>query len=163
MLEICCNITLVVLLGVTFLQDWKYRAISWVVFPLLLAVTTLLFWQAALSKLTLVFNLFFLTTVVATLFLYLSFKRGKLTNIFKTDLGWGDVLFLIAIIPLFMDRNSILFFISGMLISGIFHLLIARKIESPKIPLAGYLALYLIGLKSVDFATQNDLFYTALL
>lgn len=163
MLEITCHIALALLLIIAFVQDWKYRAISWLVFPLLLTVAALIFLQADLSKLTLVFNLAFLTIVLGCLFLYVSFKRGKLTNIFKADLGLGDVLFLIAISPLFMDRNYILFFITGMLFSGLVHLLIVSAKKNAKIPLAGYLALYIIGLKSFEIISNTDLFYTAVL
>ncbi|MFT5819683.1 MAG: hypothetical protein ACI8ZM_000908 [Crocinitomix sp.] len=163
MLEIVCHIVLALLLIIAFVQDWKYRAISWVVFPLLLTVAGFIFWQADLSKLTLVFNLVFLIIVIGTLFLYVSFKRGKLSNIFKADLGLGDVLFLIAITPLFMDRNFILFFITGMIVSGLVHLAIAGGKKNVKIPLAGYLAIYIIGLKSFGFVSNTDLFYTAIL
>ncbi|NOQ74884.1 MAG: hypothetical protein GQ574_22915 [Crocinitomix sp.] len=163
MLEIICHIALGVLLIIAFLQDWKHRAISWVIFPLLLIVAGLIFWTADLSKLTLVFNMVFLTIVIGCLFLYVSFKRGELTNIFKADLGLGDVLFLIAITPLFMDRNYILFFITGMIVSGLVHLAIAGGKKNVKIPLAGYLALYIIGLKSFEFISSTDLFYTAIL
>lgn len=163
MIDIVFHIALALLLIIAFLQDWKYRAISWVIFPLLLAVAVGIFWNAELSKLTLVFNAAFLTVVIGTLFLYVSFKRGGLTNIFKSDLGLGDVLFLFAIIPLFMDRNYILFFITGMLISGLVHLVFTGGKKNAKIPLAGYLALYILGLKSFEFVTNTDLFYTAIL
>ncbi len=163
MLELISHIALVILLVIAFVQDWKYRAISWTLFPLLLIVAGIIFWSADLSKLTLVFNFGFLTIVLGCLFLYVSFKRGKLTNIFKADLGLGDVLFLIAIIPLFMDRNYILFFITGMLISGITHLIIAGGKKNAKIPLAGYLALYIIGLKSFEIIANTDIFYTSII
>jgi hypothetical protein len=64
---------------------------------------------------------------------------------------------------LFMDRNFILFFITGMLFSGLFHLLLVSAKKQAKIPLAGYLALYIIGLKSFEIISNTDLFYTPIL
>jgi len=162
-MENLAHIVLLIILGFAFYQDWKFRAISWLVFPLLGLVAFSIFYLADVRLLTLVFNLFFLTCVLACLVIYVSIQRGKLTNIFKADLGLGDVLFLLAISPLFMDRNYILFFITGMLFSGIIHIIVFMRNKSEKIPLAGYLALYLIGLKTVDLFTASNLFYTPVL
>ena len=163
MIEIISHIVLISLLGISFYQDWKYRAIHWIIFPLLLITAGFLFWNSYMPLETVLFNLVFLSVVIACLFLYISFKRGGLTNIFKSDLGLGDVLFLIAVAPLFVDRNYILFFITGMIISGVLHLILFANKQSTKIPLAGYLALYLIGLKGIDLFLYNDLFYTPIL
>lgn len=163
MMELICHIALLILCAIAFYQDWKFRAISWMVFPLLLITTLALFKIADIRLLTIGFNLFFLGTILLCLFIYISLQRKKLTNIFKSDLGIGDVLFLIAITPLFIDRNFVLFFITGMLLSGIVHLILYTKTQNAKIPLAGYLALYLIALKTADFFTLNDLFYNPIL
>lgn len=163
MIEAICHIALIILLGISFYQDWKYRAISWMIFPMLLTVAAILFWQANIPVRVILVNCAFLTVVLGCLFLYISIKRGRLTNIFKADFGLGDVLFLIAITPLFVDRNYILFFISGMFLSALFHVLIASGKGSVKIPLAGYLAVYIIALDGVRFIWMNDLFYTPLL
>ncbi len=159
MISIVYHIALVVLLTIAFYQDWKFRAISWIVFPALALVTTLLFIEIDLPWEIIRINLLFLSIVIGCLFLYVSLKRKRLTNIFKQDFGLGDVLFLIAITPLFAERNFILFFISGMLISGIIHGMVSLKNENKQIPLAGYLALYLIALKGVEVFSSNDLFY----
>jgi hypothetical protein len=93
-----------------------------------------------------IFSLFFLLVNILVLFVYVSLKLKKQTNIFKHYFGWGDLLFLIAIIPLFSTQNYILFFISGMLLSMLFHLTLNRFQKHLNIPLAGYLSLYLSAL-----------------
>lgn len=146
-----------------FYQDLKFRAISWLVFPGLLICSVGIFISADMRLLTIFMNLTFLTLVLGTLFVYISIKRGEITNIFKADFGWGDVLFLIAITPLFLDRNFILFFISGMLLSGFIHLILIQFKANPKIPLAGYLAVYLTGLIVMDYCFDFQLFKTNLI
>jgi len=163
MIEIICNIVLILLFGITFFQDWKDRAVTWIVFPAILIAAIGVSLYSDSSVLTIAMNITFLIMVLGMLILYISIKRGKLTNIFKTDFGWGDVLFLVVITPLFRDQNYILFFITGMFFSGLIHLVVARLNGNPKIPLAGYLALYLIGLKLVDFFMEKDLFNSLIL
>lgn len=161
-MQTTCHIALLFLLILSFYQDWKFRAISWMVFPALLACAATLFWLDDRRGETWLFNIVFLAVVFGSLFIYISFKRQRWVNLFKSDLGLGDVLFLIAISPLFSDRNFILFFISGMMLSGLIHWFVRFRDKDPKIPLAGYLALYVVGLKGVSFLIQNDLFYNPL-
>lgn len=156
------QITLLFLLGLTFFQDWKFRAVHWFVFPLIaLDALLIFFFQQEDWKVT-GLNLTFVFIVIGVLFLYVSVREQKWTNIFKAHFGIGDVLFLIAIIPLFGNVNYILFFISGMVVSMLFHFGISLIKKSETIPLAGYLAVYLIGLKLISFFTNQDLFYSNL-
>ena len=71
----------------------------------------------------------------------------------------GDVLFFLAITPLFGSTNYVLFFITGMFLSALFHGLISLKKKAGTIPLAGYLAMYLVALKGVGYWMHEDLFY----
>ncbi len=157
------HIALVLILVIAFYQDWKYRAISWLVFPVLLSVAFVLFWLSQLALNTVVFNIVFLTVIIGSLFLYVSVKRRRWVNIFKADLGLGDVLFLVAICPLFSERNYILFFITGMLFSGLIHLFVFAWNKEVKIPLAGYLAGYIILSKGYDLCVDTNLFYTTII
>ena len=163
MLSWILHIALVGALLVSFYQDWKYRAISWMVFPLTLFIAGGIFYTMDIPLNVLWNNLAFLVVVIGMLFVYVSVKRGQLTNIFRADFGLGDVLFLLAVIPLFGVQNYILFFITGMLFSGIVHFIIYAINGNQKIPLAGYLALYIIGLKGADYFVFNNLFYSPVL
>lgn len=154
------HIILAILLGIAFYQDWKFRAISWILFPVIGGIALWSFYSVSLPWKIVLTNLVFVFVVIAFLMLYVSVKRGKPTNIFKVDFGLGDLLFLIAITPLFIGLNYILFFISGMFLSGIIHWILSFSKENSRIPLAGYLAVYLILIEGVDLLVDKDLFYT---
>lgn len=153
------QLILSLILVLAFYQDWKYRAIHWFVFPLLAIVSVLVFLWLDLAWEIIGFNLIFVTLVIGCLFLYVSLKEGRLTNIFAKHFGIGDVLFFLAVTPLFSVSNFILFFITGMFLAGIVHLVISRNKPST-VPLAGYLSIYIIGLLATDFVFDLNLFYT---
>lgn len=155
--------SLLPILGLTFYQDWKYRAVSILIFPVLLGLSYTIFYLLSGQKIVLILNTFFLASVMLSLFVYVSLRRKKITNIFKDDFGLGDVLFFAAIIPLFANQNYVLFFITGMLLSGCIHLVLFRKKDNPKIPLAGYLSLYLMLWITVNILTQGEFLYTELI
>jgi hypothetical protein len=91
------HIPLVALLLVTFYQDWKFRAVTWFVFPLVAIVSLLIFLRAGCDWKNVGSNLIFVLTVTGTLFLYVSLHQKTLTNIFHSHFGIGDFLFFIAI------------------------------------------------------------------
>jgi hypothetical protein len=161
-MSLVVQILLLLLLGLTFFQDWKFRAVHWILFPLIALDACLIFFMQQGDWKVTGLNLTFVFIVISVLFIYVSVREQKWTNIFKAHFGIGDVLFLIAIIPLFGNTNYILFFISGMVISMLLHFGISLIKKSETIPLAGYLAVYLIGLKLISFLTDQDLFYTTL-
>jgi Flp pilus assembly protein protease CpaA len=157
------HILLIGLLSIACYQDIKYRAISWLVFPGVLISSLIIKLLSENMLFNIFMNLTFLTVVLGTLFVYISIKRKHLTNILKEDLGIGDILFFIAITPLFLDRNYILFFITGMLLSGLIHLSLIPLKVNPKIPLAGYLSLYLMVLLVLDQFSNWELFSSNIL
>lgn len=160
---IALNISLIVLLVISFYQDWKSRSIHVLVLILLALVSGGLFYLLDASWRTVGLNLAFITVVMGGLFLYISFKEGRFLNIFKSHFGIGDVVFFIAVSPLFSNENFILFFISGMILSGCTHLILSKKESQTTIPLAGYLSIYLIGLKGVDFLLESDIFHQTII
>jgi hypothetical protein len=154
---------ILVVLFIAFVQDWKFRAISWTIFPLLFGATVTLFFINQQPWQILCLNLLFIGLVFTALFLYIAIKRKKFVNLFRADLGVGDVLFLIGVAPLFWMQNFILFFITGMFFTAIFQLLINRWKPSQTIPLAGYLSLYLMVLSGIGYVLNIDLFYQPIL
>lgn len=153
------QIILILLLIIAFVQDWKYRAIHWFVFPLIAIDAVLIFFSTQQEWKILGLNLIFVLVVMTILFCYVSLREQKWTNIFENHFGIGDVLFFIAVIPLFGSVNYVLFFITGMIFSGIVHGFISLKKERSTIPLAGYLSVYLVALMGVSYFVEIDLFY----
>lgn len=146
------------LLAVVF-QDLKYRAIH-VVLPVLLCVAaTARFLILEHSIFELLFTVAFLGLVMLGLFLYTAIKLKKISNPINSSIGLGDIIFFIAVIPLFFSTTYILFFSTGMLFSVICHLLFTKNKEA-HVPLAGYLSVYLILLTIVNFFIDKELFYT---
>ncbi|MBD3639229.1 MAG: hypothetical protein HUJ25_17870 [Crocinitomicaceae bacterium] len=163
-MEIMLNIALIILLGLAFFQDNKGRSIHLLLLIALGAVNILLFAQTTFSWNIVLLNALFTITVLVLLVLYLSLKEGRLVNIFKTHFGLGDLVFLLAITPLFSNRNFILFFITGIVFSGCTHVLMSQlKRTGETVPLAGYLAIYLIALKVVGICTNMNVFYNDLI
>ncbi len=154
---------ILVVLFIAFVQDWKFRAISWTIFPLLFGATVTLFFVNQQPWQIIFFNLLFIGLVFTALFLYIAIKRKKFVNLFHADLGLGDVLFLIAVAPLFWMQNFILFFITGMFFASIFQLIVNRWKPTQTVPLAGYLSLYLIVLGGVSYLFNINLFYQPIL
>ncbi len=137
-------ILLIVLLVILFIQDIKYRLIH-VGLLVLLSFITLTYWYVNNFKVSiLLFNFAFIILNLGSLKLYTIMTKKEKTDDLIYGLGLGDILFFIAIIPLFSTLNYMLFFISGLFISMLTHLLVSIKLKNKLIPLAGYLSIYLI-------------------
>lgn len=159
-MEIALSIVLILSLVLTFVQDYKGRAVSILIFALLAASALGLFMISQLDWQMVLTNLAFVVLVIGCLFLYIAVKERGFVNIFKSHFGIGDFVFFLAITPLFANRNFILFFITGMLLSAIIHLITARNQKEQTIPLAGYLAIYVLVLKGIEFSTSQTFLYT---
>ncbi|WP_143273623.1 hypothetical protein [Aquimarina sp. MAR_2010_214] len=90
---------------------------------------------------------------------YFSIKKSKFQNPFKQHVGIGDLVFLIAVIPLFSFRNYMLFFISGMILSLVLYMIFQNKSKQKTIPLAGYLSLYIIIVMIPNLFFSTNVFY----
>ena len=127
------------LLVLCFYQDIRSRSIHFMVFPLILVVAVLANWKAIRLE-TVGANLAFLAFLLFILTVYVSLREGKLTDITKEHFAWGDILFLIVILPLFSFRSFIIFFtfgtIAALLMHGITHVISPQK----TVPYAGYMA-----------------------
>ena len=136
------KVLLFLLFLIVFYQDLKMRAVHWVLFPLVFGISILYtFKEFQLDHLGA--NVMFLILLLGSLTVYLSLRNGTLVNITKGFFSWGDILFLVAIVPLFNFTSFMLFFTVGTLLTVIVHLL-ARLIvkQNETIPFAGYMALF---------------------
>lgn len=151
---------LIVLLMIIFFQDLKFRAIH-IVLPVILgALGIYLFLERGLQLQIVLYNIIFLALTFLGLFLYLSLKNRSVTNILSA-VGMGDLLFFLAITPFFSTSNFILFFIGGMVFTIIIHsILIKFTTHFELIPLAGFVALFMILLKVTSYVVDFDFFKT---
>jgi len=154
------EIAVYLILFAIFYQDLKFRAVYWWLFVLLFLALGILVLQHGVAVLlgNLSFNLVFFCLQLLFLSIYFAIKHGKLVNITKQYLGWGDVLFLVAISAYFSFSSFVTFYVLSLLLIVFFELVRAMvsKQEAYKIPLAGYQSLLLAVLM-----LANDYFYQA--
>lgn len=169
-LQLFAILLLLLLLCIVIYQDFKYHAVSWLVFPLmflLLAVPRILSSFSEWVSTSLINTSF----VVIQLFLvsvYFSLKEKKMVNITATQIGWGDILFFLVFTQAFSPFNFLLFYIFTLFfIVLVFLIYNIKKGVNKEIPLAGAMAIVLLFAEvarlffpSFDF--YNDAFATEL-
>jgi hypothetical protein len=150
------------LLGVA-IEDFRYRAVSWWIFPLLALVNTGMEFKQ-IEPGSILLNTCFTLLNLAMLTLYVGLKEKKIVNITLSYLGWGDILFWLAACLLFSPINFICFFIASLFITMIVSLVFKSyflKQEFKTIPLAGMqsvtlLILLIIKISTIGFSFRND-------
>ncbi|NHN27998.1 hypothetical protein FIA58_020150 [Flavobacterium jejuense] len=102
-------------------------------------------------------NVLFFCITIALLTLYMSLKNKGFLNPFQNYFGLGDLLFYIAITPLFLLYNYVLFFITSLLFSIVMQFVLLKWIKKDSVPLAGLSALLLLFViaKDVVFSVQK--------
>lgn len=151
----------VVFLSAIFLliayQDIKYRHIHFVL-PILTMIDAIILNYTNFSMINTLYILVFLLIVFSVLIVYFSLKRNKFINILKEDIGLGDIILLVAFVPLFTLRNYILFFITGMLFSLLLFAIFYKYYRHKTIPLAGYLSIYMFFILLISSCSSINLF-----
>lgn len=134
---------IVSLLSLLVFQDLKYRSVHWLLLPMLFVSITFFRFPQGLQ--VIVFNGLFVVTLLFFLTLYVSLRNKKLTNLTRDYFGWGDILFLLAIIPVADNFEFMLLVISGTLFTLILTLVISRFRQIGTVPYAGFFALFLLA------------------
>jgi len=164
-------------------QDFKYKAVSWVIFPVLLILSLYLGfiqigWQSLWAYFLINFGFLFIQFFLLTI--YISVKNKKLTDLTKGYLGLGDILFLLVLCLFFSPVNYILFYLFSLITILIVYLLYNtfilacqsssagkkskhRILIKEQVPLAGGIAFILICFIIFKLINQNVYFYSDLL
>lgn len=127
------------------IQDFKYRAVYWWLFPsLMLLLSGFIYIKYSVEVLVdnACINTLFIGLQIIFLSIYFMVKKGKWVNIFKGYFGLGDLLLLLSICVYFNLKSFIWFYLISLLIIISISILNRNKHEI-KIPLAGYQALFL--------------------
>ncbi|WPU95831.1 hypothetical protein SNE25_09905 [Mucilaginibacter sabulilitoris] len=154
-MQLILQILVLSLLALVWIQDLRYRAVSWVIFPLLLAGI------AALRLLSgeliaevwpqLLVNVSVLAVILLLLTLYVLIKNRQLVRITDHYLGSGDILFFLVTACCLSVLNFLFFFVSSLASAGLIQLVWWRINKNRQIPLAGIQALLLIFLLAGDW------------
>lgn len=129
---------------VVFFQDWRYRKIHIVLPFVIFGITFFLIPVKRYDLFEIVFiNTGFFLITLSILTLYMSLKSKKFLNPFQHYFGLGDLLFYVAVSPLFLLKNYILFFILSLLFAIILQFGLKKFIKEESVPLAGFSSLFL--------------------
>jgi hypothetical protein len=159
-IDILCIATL----GILSWQDFRSRKIAWWLLPILAGVFLMSSMQKnSAGEMTREFLLNIIFLIAQFLFLWIWFliKNKRISKIMDTQIGWGDVLFMICIALAFSPANFLVFYVLGM-IATLLATITFRLLRSGKeneIPLAGALALPLIVLICIRLIDPGKNFY----
>lgn len=135
---------LLLCLVLVFIQDIKYRKIH-VILPIVIFAAC--FFVIPVKKYDLLeillFNTGFFFITLGILTLYMSLKFKKFLNPFQHYFGLGDLLFYVAVTPLFLLKNYILYFILSLIFAILMQFVLKKIIREKTVPLAGFAALFL--------------------
>lgn len=138
-------IIITVLILISF-QDIKSRLVYWFFFPIVGISMSALFFQsvpAIVFIINIAVNSALIIMVISILYVYASIKLK--VNFWKEAFGLGDALFFLAFAISFPVVSFLILFVGSLffsLIIGIGNLL--YKKTKMTIPLAGYMAMYLV-------------------
>jgi len=145
MMQQIIQLSILIILMIMGLQDFRYRAISWYTFPLLAVL--LLLGNKDFNITEAFINIGFLLINFGLATLFISLKKKKFTNLLKSHIGWGDLLMLLCLSLYFSPVNFFVFYLSSLVFiaiaTGIYMLVI--KPAHYTIPLAGMQGLLLFA------------------
>lgn len=159
------DILIVITLVVLAWQDFRSRLISWWLIPVLLLAFVFagkeqISWNG-IGKYFL-YNLAFLVLQFAIVWIWMSLRNRKPIRLIDSQIGLGDILFLVCIAAAFSTVNF-LFFYTASLIAVLLIAVIIRMIRSSEkmlIPLAGAIAVPMIVLVTARFFDPAVNFYS---
>ena len=109
-----------------------------------------------MSVLPAIINVVFLALQLALLTVYFSIKEGRAINITKNLIGWGDLLFLVAIAFYFSVLNYILFYVLSLVLTLIvWKIWTVRRASSKEVPLAGLQAMIFLIFAVCDWLSPQ--------
>jgi hypothetical protein len=135
-------------------QDFRFRAVNWILFAVLL-LTGLSFSFLLSGHFLYVLeksfaNIIFLSIQLGVLKLYFHFTDNKNKKIIDSKIGKGDLFFLAAACFYFSFLNFICFYLLSLLFSVIYYMAMTlgnrrHMLRRKTIPLAGLQSLFLIA------------------
>ena len=141
-------------------QDLKFRAVYWVIFPmmflLLLAISFLSGASIKQMMQNVLLNNAFVAAQLFLVTLYFSIKQKQWIWITNELIGWGDLLFLISISAYLSTISYLFFYIFSLLITLLIcaPFMLAASSKTFKVPLAGIQACIFAALLISDWNSK---------
>ena len=163
-MELFIHISFITLLLFVVVQDFKQRAISWILIPFLLLFTVLRGLELTGAEDLLSFsmmNLMFVLFQLLLLSIYISVKNKKFVFIIDSHIGFGDVLFFVVLCASFSTVNFILFYLGSLVFSLLGFIVykgINKKAED-SVPLAGLFSIAMLLMLVVNMVYPELNFY----
>jgi len=141
------------------IQDFKFRAVHWIIFPVLWALMV----ADSLLRLRIIdyifgsaVNLLIIVVQGGILYAYY-FANGKDLRYIRSILGVGDVLFIVIMAFAFTWTSFMFYYIVGLLFALLLWLIIIwlSKKQKRLIPLAGLLAIYMMIIMIIDIVLPD--------
>lgn len=140
-------------------QDWKYRRIH-VLLPLVVYGIGFYVTQNVIDYKMVLLNSAFFIIVFMFLMVYMSFKAKAFLNPLNHYFGLGDILFYLAITPLFYLKQYAVFFVASMLFAIVLQLAFKKQSNHDTVPLAGFSSLLLLITIIVDVLQFSNYKFT---
>ncbi len=140
---------ILVLLGITY-QDYKFRGVSWYLFPLVLILFTLYykpFHNLEIFLYSMIANLIFILFQFGFLILYFRAKKIGVKLLLKKYIGFGDILFFMVLAIILPFPFYPVFMVTSLIISALLGLIFYRKTS---VPLAGIQSFCLVLCLIID-------------
>lgn len=140
------QIALLLTLLLIVFQDFKSKAVWWFLFPMFAILGGYLFksetsWVHYIQQIAI--NLGLIIVLIGLLYLYSRLRLKR--QLINSAIGLGDLLFFAAFALSFPTLSFLNFFVFSLFFSLIISLLLRSKFGMHSIPLAGAMALFLIG------------------
>nr|WP_299381206.1 hypothetical protein [Allomuricauda sp.] len=147
-------------LAIVAYQDFKLRAVSIVLFPILailLSVHLLLQMEMESFLVSVLTNIFLVSGILLILWSITKYLFKK--EFLNVSFGLGDLLFFYVFALGFPTVTFILLFVSAIIFSHLTFLVLQMFRKTESVPLAGLMALYLSGILLVSFSPASPSLY----
>ncbi len=144
-IKIIFSIVIISFLMIISYQDFKYKAVTWILYPLAffsMLIYSLFFNLQKFFLFDFILNLLLCTCMLLLLnfYIFLRKQNKKLLDSF----GLGDILFLPTLCAYFNFLNFLIYFaLANLIILILSVILYQKKINNSLIPFAGFHALFL--------------------
>lgn len=146
------------------LEDLKYRAITWILFPIFFCFSGYLHYINSIPEIffmNCMMNLILVLLVIGLTFLYTKLKMK--INFLSEAFGLGDILFFTGMAVAFPTITFVILFCSTCVFSLCLHLALNFINNSDTgestIPLAGYSSILLILIYIINFLGFNSIIF----